>query len=337
MFNNFHKKEKPFTGMSGFGGGFLRFKSAASGVKATGGTAVEPGNGYVYHVFTSSGAIVSDPGGDIPGWEGLVGAGGGSGGPYFGGGGGAGGYRTRSPNAGPLSSPLALTLTTSPTSITVGDGESSSGGARGANSSLGPISCTGGGGGEVGGGGGGGGTTGGSGGGGGPTNGGGTHPGFAGNASPGYTPPQGNPGGTGYHLGTYPSGGGGGAGSAGGDGPNPGPGGPGGNGYPNPDFAAPHVAPALTDAGIPSTEVTLFTNAVGPTGLYAGGGGGISGNNVDGTGGPGGGGQTGTPNGTISGGGINYTGGGGSGMRPANGTHIRAGGKGIVIIRYAAG
>ena len=40
MFNNFHKKEKPFTGMSGFGGGFLRFKSASSGVKATGGTAV---------------------------------------------------------------------------------------------------------------------------------------------------------------------------------------------------------------------------------------------------------------------------------------------------------
>ena len=337
MLNNFYKKEKPITGMSGFGGGFARFKSAASSVKATGGTAVEPGNGYVYHVFTSSGAIVSDTGGDIPGCDWLVVAGGGSGGPYFGGGGGAGGYRTRSPNAGPLNSPLALTLTTSPTSITVGDGESSTGGARGANSSLGPISCTGGGGGEVGGGGAGGGTTGGSGGGGGPTNGGGTHPGFAGNASPGYSPPQGNAGGTGYHLGNYPSGGGGGAGGNGGSaGNNAGPGGPGGNGYPNPDFAAPHVAPALTDAGIPSTEVTLFTNAVGPTGLYAGGGGGVSGNLTDGTAGPGGGGQTGTPNGTISGGGMNYTGGGGCGMRPANGTHIRAGGKGIVIIRYAA-
>ena len=35
------------------------------------------------------------------------------------------------------------------------------------------------------------------------------------------------------------------------DGPNPGPGGAGGNGYPNPDFAAPHVAPALTTAGVP--------------------------------------------------------------------------------------
>ena len=280
--------------MSGFGGGFLRFKSAASGVKRDWWNCCRTRKRLCLSCLYFIGAIVSDTGGDIPGCDWLVVAGGGSGGPYFGGGGGAGGYRTRSPNAGPLSSPLALTLTTSPTSITVGDGESSSGGARGANSSLGPISCTGGGGGEVGGGGGGGGTTGGSGGGGGPTNGGGTHPGFAGNASPGYTPPQGNPGGTGYHLGTYPSGGGGGAGSAGGDGPNPGPGGPGGNGYPNPDFAAPHVAPALTDAGIPSTEVTLFTNAVGPTGLYAGGGGGISGNNVDGTGGPGGGGQTGT-------------------------------------------
>ena len=50
----------------------------------------------------------------------------------------------------------------------------------------------------------------------------------------------------------------------------------------------------------------------------------------------GGGGATGTPNGDIVGGGVNYTGGGGSGMRPANGTHVRKGGKGIVIVRYAA-
>ena len=36
-----------------------------------------------------------------------------------------------------------------------------------------------------------------------------------------------------------------------------------------------------------------------------------------------------------SGTGVNYTGGGGGGMRPPAGTHVRTGGKGIVIIRYA--
>ena len=332
MFNNLHKKEKPFTGMSGFGGGFLRFKSASSAVKATGGTVVEPGNGYVYHVFTAPDTIVAT-GADVPNVDWLVVAGGGAGGNYFGGGGGAGGYRVHSPNAGPLHNPTNLNLTSTPISVTVGDGASVNRG-QGSGSSLGPIDSAGGGGGETGGGGSGAGTSGGSGGGGGPTNGGGTHPGFAGNQPP-VNPPQGNPGGTGYHLGTYPSGGGGGAGGPGGDGPNPGPGGAGGNGYPNPDFAAPHIAPALTDAGVPTAQVTAFTNAVGPTGLYAGGGGGVSGNLTDGSPGPGGGGATGIPNGDIVGGGINYTGGGGCGMRPANGTHVREGGKGIVIVRYA--
>ena len=325
---NWHKKEKPFLGYGGFGGastGLAFGGAASSAVKATGGTAVEPGNGYVYHVFTSSGAIVANDA-DVPNVDWLVVAGGGAGGNYFGGGGGAGGYRVHSPNAGPLHNPTNLNLTPTPVSVTVGDGASTSN-AQGSGSSLGPIGSAGGGGGETGGGGGGAGTTGGSGGGGGPTNGGGTHPGFGGNQPP-VSPPQGNPGGTGYHLGSYPSGGGGGAGGAGSPGPNPGPGGPGGNGYPNPDFAAPHVAPALTEAGVPGPEVTAFTNAVGPTGLYAGGGGGISGVQ-NGTGGPGGGGAGGSP-------GVNYTGGGGGGMHPPGGTHVRTGGKGIVIVRYAA-
>ena len=337
MLNNWFRKEKPLINLYGLGGGVTGFAfggAAGSAAKATGGNIVEPGNGYVYHVFTSSGAIVAT-GPDVNNVDWLIVGGGGAGGNYFGGGGGAGGYRVHSPNAGPLHNPTNLNLTSTPVSVTVGDGASSNN-AQGSGSSLGPIDSAGGGGGETGGGGGGAGTNGGSGGGGGPTNGGGTHPGFTGNV-PAVNPPQGNPGGTGYHLGNYPSGGGGGAGSPGGTaGNNSGNGGPGGNGYPNPDFAAPHVAPALTDAGVPTAQVTAFTNAVGPTGLYAGGGGGISGSLTDGAPGPGGGGATGTPNGDIVGGGVNYTGGGGSGMRPANGTHVRKGGKGIVIVRYAA-
>ena len=298
-----------------------------SNAKATGGTIAEPGNGYVYHVFTAPDTIVAT-GADVNDVDWLVVAGGGAGGNYYGGGGGAGGYRVRSPNAGPLKSPTTITISSSPISITVGNGASSNNG-QGADSAFGPIASEGGGGGETGGGAGGAGTTGGSGGGGGPTNGGGTHPGTAGNTPP-TSPPQGNPGGTGYHLGNYPSGGGGGAGGPGGTaGNNAGDGGPGGNGYPNPDFAAPYITPALTEAGVPSPEITAFTSAVGPTGLYAGGGGGISGSLTDGAAGPGGGGAGG------SGTGVNYTGGGGGGMRPPAGTHVRTGGKGIVIIRYA--
>ena len=90
MFNNFHKKEKPFTGMSGLGGGFLRFKSG-SGFAVSGGTLVpagiEPGNGYKYHVFTSPGNLeVTGKAGTV---EFLIVAGGG--GPINGSGGGGGG------------------------------------------------------------------------------------------------------------------------------------------------------------------------------------------------------------------------------------------------------
>ena len=148
MFGEKHKKEMPLLGMFGMGGGIASnlVSGSASAVKATGGTAVQPGNGYVYHVFTSSGAIVAD-GADVNNCDWLVVAGGGAGGPYFGGGGGAGGYRTHSPNAGPLHSPTNLNLTSSPISITVGDG-ATSGGTQGSPSSLGPISTSGGGGGK---------------------------------------------------------------------------------------------------------------------------------------------------------------------------------------------
>ena len=87
MFNNFFKKEKPFTGMSGFGGGFLRFKSGDSA--ASGGTIVTNGS-YTYHVFLTPDSFES--GTSTPGTVDifLVGAGGGGGDPV-GGGGGAGG------------------------------------------------------------------------------------------------------------------------------------------------------------------------------------------------------------------------------------------------------
>jgi len=299
---------------------------AAAADKATGGTVVEPGNNYVYHVFISPGTIVAN-GDDVSDVDWLVVAGGGSGGPYWGAGGGAGGYRTRSPNVGPLKSPTTVTLSSTPITVTVGDGGVGSG-VKGANSVFGPISSEGGGGGQTGGGGAGGGQTGGSGGGGGATNGHTSTAGHAGNQPP-VSPPQGNPGGSGYYLGGYPAGGGGGAGGSGGDaGNNSSPGQPGGAGYPNPDFAAPYVAPALTDAGVPSPEVTAFTSAVGPTGLYAGGGAGASPVGSQ-TGGSGGGGGPHIP-------GVKYTGGGGGGMLPPAGGSSGTGGKGIVIVRYAA-
>ena len=288
----------------GLGGG------PAAAVKASGGSIVEPGNGFVYHVFIANGNFERTVA-SLSAVDYLVVAGGGGGGSYFGAGGGAGGYRTHSPNGGPLQPAGAITVGASAIAVTVGDGATTNN-AKGSNSSFGVISSEGGGGGETGGGGNLAGTTGGSGGGGGPSNGGGTHPGFAGNTPP-VSPPQGNPGGTGYHLGNYPAGGGGGAGGVGGSaGNNAGNGGPGGVGYPNPDFAAPHVAPALTAASVPSSQVTAFTNAVGPTGLYAGGGGGAAGVGSQGAGGPGGGGATTTP-------GVEYTGGGGGGNHPPQG------------------
>ena len=297
-------------------------------IKATGGTVAEPGNGYIYHVFTSPGTIVAN-GSNVSDVDWLVVAGGGSGGPYFGGGGGAGGYRTRSPNAGPLKSPTTVTLSSTSINVTVGDGGVGSGpnSAKGANSVFGPISSEGGGGGQIGGGGSGGGQTGGSGGGGGATNGVTVSSGHAGNQPP-LNPSQGNPGGNGYYLGTYPAGGGGGAGGAGGSaGNNSGTGQPGGAGYPNPDFAAPLISAALTADSVPSPEVTAFTSAVGSTGLYAGGGAGASPVGSQ-TGGSGGGGGPHIP-------GVKHTGGGGGGMNPPVGSSAGTGGKGIVIIRYA--
>lgn len=130
-------------------------------------------------------------------------------------------------------------------------------------------------------------------------------------------------------------GGGGGAGSAGGSGTNSTA--PGGNGRPFPAFAAPLLP------GLPSPWQT----AVGPTGLYCGGGGGGKGLPSNPTtrsaGGPGGGGTGGVgapnaPPNTPGDPGIDFTGGGGggAGQGPGTGNTGGDGGTGIIIIRYLA-
>ena len=71
MFKLWNKKERPFLGFGGFGGGGLGLAggAAAAGIDASGGQqdGVEPGNGYKYHTFTTTGAAtftVNDAPGD---------------------------------------------------------------------------------------------------------------------------------------------------------------------------------------------------------------------------------------------------------------------------------
>jgi len=121
-------------------------------------------------------------------------------------------------------------------------------------------------------------------------------------------------------------GGGGGAGAAAGvnqDGSISDPASPGGAGRPFSNFPAPVLAPA-----IPSPVRSDWTTAVGPTGLFAGGGTGYNAPaNIPRT--PGGGGGWDDPQSGIHHG-VDYTGGGGSGPNPSGGT----GGAGIVIVYY---
>ena len=121
-------------------------------------------------------------------------------------------------------------------------------------------------------------------------------------------------------------GGGGGAGAAAGvnqDGGITDPASPGGAGRPFSNFPAPVLAPA-----IPSPARSTWSTAVGPTGLFAGGGTGYNAPaNIPRT--PGGGGGWDDPQSGIHHG-VDYTGGGGSGPNPSGGT----GGAGIVIVYY---
>ena len=318
----------------------------ASLVTTTGATAVEPGNGFRYLIFTTSGSLTvpSDAAGVSV--EYLVVGGGGGGTANRGAGAGAGGLRTNVPG-----NPLAGTSMTLPAAtypVVVGAGGTSTTGAfpfdsgtrtAGTASSFNNIESAGGGRGAAG--------SGGSGAGGHTT----PDPSASQNAGSGnvppVTPPQGNDGGVGGAYNSGRGGGGGGAGSAGTPG-GPAGGGPGagGNGHPIPAFASPLIAP-----GIPSDAAT----AIGPTGLFAGGGGGGGSSNgliPGGAAGPGGGGAGGRASinpgssnpssgedGPAGAPGVDNTGGGGGGagnysgnnpaMRPGG-----VGGKGVVILRF---
>lgn len=162
----------------------------------------------------------------------------------------------------------------------------------------------------------------------------------------------GNAGGTGGpYASYYDSAGGGGAGGAGNNGTTSG-GGEGGAGRAFPQFPGPEIAPAIpttTHNGYARTnpERTEFINAVGPTGLFAGGGGGgrIPEAVAPAPGGTGGGGKSSVyasppSNGDPAAGapGVNYTGsGGGANSQAINGSYpeyVSRGGTGIVIIKY---
>jgi hypothetical protein len=122
--------------------------------------------------------------------------------------------------------------------------------------------------------------------------------------------------------------GGGGGGAGGGAGPNQDgsittPASPGGAGRAFPSFPAPVIAPA-----IPAPVRPAWTPAVGPTGLFGGGGAGYAVSTVPDA--PGGGGGWFSPSSDGTHAGVHYTGGGGAGPNPAPG----AGGHGIVIVTY---
>ena len=101
-----------FGAPSGGGGG-------PAPITATGGDIVDsPGNGYKYHLFSSSGSLVVTAGNDTV--EYLIVGGGGSGGVRHAGGGGAGGLRTNVSGDPKAGDPMTLTAGTYP--VTVGAG-----------------------------------------------------------------------------------------------------------------------------------------------------------------------------------------------------------------------
>ena len=88
---DFFKKEKPFQGFQGFGGGASGLAMFSGKAEITGGTKSTARSGYTVHTFTSSGSLVAPDG--IPGSltaEVLVVGGGGGGAAGDSGGGGDG-------------------------------------------------------------------------------------------------------------------------------------------------------------------------------------------------------------------------------------------------------
>jgi hypothetical protein len=267
--------------------------------QALGGDIVATDGTYWYHAFKSTGTFtpLKTLSADV-----IVVAGGGAGASVggsaeTGGGGGAGGFRLLTSQSLPAAS----------YTVTVGAGGSV--GSSGTNSSMNSISATGGG---YGGGG-----SGGSGGGGLSQNG-AQRFGGAGNAGS-YSPVEGYAGGNGNSSSNSYAGGGGGAGAAGanGTGGQSGAGGIGAGGVSYANYATINAMALATGTGVLSSGNYYF----------AGGGGGGSASGVSaGSGGTGGGGA-GETAGTIN------TGGGAGGGSPSSGSS-RAGGSGIVIIRY---
>ena len=316
---------KPRGGTGGSGLLVVRYQPGATGpsINSSGGVKIEDSTlKNTYHVFTypnSDNFTVDAP---VSCYY-LCVAGGGTAGTNSGGGGGAGGAYS---NSFDVPSPLRQSAfnaspgTTYP--ITVGD--------AGANSAIGPgvITAT-------------------AGGNGGPTEGNGSPGGSGGGGGNNYTSSsttagsaspsgQGNPGGRQIAPAPGTSGGGGGggwseAGYSTGNVPSPQAPkrGHGGDGLALPSLPAPILAPA-----IPSPNRTAWTNAVGPTGLFAGGGGGqvdfpIGSNPTNGGAGGGGHGQNpDAPTGETAG--VYGTGGGGGSGNPSG----LPGGAGIVIIYY---
>ncbi len=312
----------------------------AAYVAATGGNTTLTVCSHKVHIFTGPGTLCVSGAGNPAGSntvEYLVvagGAGGGLGadndGYKGGGGGGAGGWRsfTALSPASPLNGPAALPVSVQGYPITVGAGGAGAPGqptpgASGSNSIFSSITSAGGGGGSsnegppnaAG-------LPGGSGGGAAGRN--GNQPqgiGGTGNTPP-VSPAQGTNGGNGRqnNPGCSAGGGGGGATSAGTNAPSDTIGGPGGAGA---FLTAPFLGPTAPSYG-----------ATGPAGRYfSGGGGGASGNNPgpSGAGGLGGGGSGGTGAVATEAGTAN-TGGGGGGTTACGAS--KAGGSGIVIIRY---
>lgn len=294
--------------------------------EATGGTKIDSG-GYTYHVFTVNtpspesslvvDAIVTTKSAQI-----LVVGGGGEGAKDDGGGGGAGSvvYDPTFELGGSVT--YAVTVggeASTPGSPVPGYGAvgnpsafgssfAAKGGGSGVKDPSIPTSLRGG------------------------SGGGGAYPGVPGTDSvaPGNIPPSAtsyqNNGGDAGDPSSVEGGGGGGAGSAGVQGhPSSG---AGGNGRAFPEFPGPVISPA-----VPSPEQSAFQTAVGPTGLF-GGGGGAGGRQDLTSGGPGGGGDGGYPSSPAGNPGIYGTGGGGGGTGGGNGTAGGNGGAGIVIVRY---
>ena len=353
--NSWHKKEKPLPTIIGLGGGATGLSQdiVKAVLEATGGSTVEPGNGYKYHVFTSPGSFDITPA-TIPAvptgtYEVLIVGGGGCGGfsaDSVSGGGGAGGivHYTGFPlpagnqdvvigpgqsvdgnNAGPDNGATSGTDTTfGPPTVGRTFAKGGGSGAEGANNSNGTWKSPG--------------RAGGSGGGG---------IGYIGSGAkyspggPGTQPAQSLiPGAGGTNYGKDGSDGGpsgdkgGGGGGAGGSSSAP-TNENGGNGQPFPSFASPLISPL-----IPGPAAT----AIGPTGLFGGGGAASGGGPPYGTGGPGGGGPFPSdawsptrpaPNRGLGDAATGYgSGGSGSQVGAANALDSAAGAPGIVIIRY---